>query len=359
MQLETLYSEFLSFLEENYIKDSPNWTGVEKNVKLSTLKKSFPYRKVTFFEFCNVLRDIYYYHKFLFKKNSHLDIWIFKVILKFLIKKQMVVIKDNKIFLKGFPNVFLPRMDEKQIQNELSKKIKITTKLSFIENLIGDEKFEWKRAYDQIPISLSSSIFLASKIFDYFPIKKKFLIIGDDDFSSILISFLDPSIEITVVDIDSEILSIIERMKKKYNLKNISTEQCDVRYSSLKKEFYGFLTNPPYTISGVKTFFDFGNKAMEEGIAFLIVGDESIRNRFLFLQKFFNSKNFIIRELINEKIYYPFREIFDEDVLDKKEIEETGLKIQKEDYLFASFYVLEKIPWKLKEEGKKGIYNYL
>jgi len=90
----------------------------------------------------------------------------------------------------------------------------------------------------------------------------------------------------------------------------------------------------------------------------LIVGNESIKNRFLLLQKFFNSKNFIIREITNGRISYPFRGIFKEDISDKKELEKLGLKI-KGDYIFASFYVLEKIPWKIKNNEEKEIYNYL
>jgi len=357
MKLEFLYSEFLEFLEENYIKESPNWTGVEKNVRVSTLKKSFVYRKITFFEFCSVLRDLYYYNRFLYGKNPYLDIWFFKVILKFLLKKNVAFVKNNKIFLKGIADVFLPRKNEEEIERTLKRKIRIKNRFSFIENIIGKEKFKWKKEYDQIPISLSSSIFVASKIFDYFPIKRKLLLIGDDDFSSILLSLLEPKIEITVVDIDTEILEIIEELKKKYSL-NISTKECDVRYSKPNGNFYGFLTNPPYTYSGVKTFFNFGDKTINEGVAFLIVGSESIRNRFLFLQKYFNSKNFIIREIINGKISYPFREIFQEDISDKKELEKLGIKIEK-DYIFASFYILEKLPWKIKEENEKSIYSYL
>jgi hypothetical protein len=358
MELESLYFEFLEFLKENYIKESRNWTGVEKNVKLSTLEKSFVHQKITFFEFCSILRDLFYYKRFLFEKNQNLDIWVSKILLKFLLKKEAAFVKNNKIFLKGFPDIFLRRRNENEIIEVLNKKMKINKKLTFIENLIGKERFKWKKDYDQIPISFSSSVFIASKIFDYFPVKKRLLLVGDDDFNSVILSFLEPNIQITVVDIDAEVLETIERIKKKYSLENISTEKCDVRYSKPKKDFSGFVINPPYTISGVKTFFNFGDKAIKEGLAFLIVGNESIKNRFLLLQKFFNSKNFIIREITNGRISYPFRGIFKEDISDKKELEKLGLKIEG-DYIFASFYVLEKIPWRIKNNEEKEIYNYL
>jgi hypothetical protein len=354
MKLENLYSEFLGFLKENYIKESPNWSGVEKVTKLSTFEKRFLYTKITFFEFCSVLRDLFYYNKFLFKNNPNLDVWTSKIILKFLLKKKMAIVKNNKIFLKGFQNIFLKRRTENEIIKKLSKVID-TKQPTFIENLIGREGFEWKEEYSQIPISFKSSIFVASKIFEYFPIKKKLLLIGDDDFTSILISFLEPKIKISVVDIDVEVLEKIEEIKRKYSLKNISTNRCDVRYSKPKNGFSAFLTNPPYTLSGVKTFFNFGSKAIKEGIAFLIVGNESIKNQFLLLQKFFNSKNFIIREITNGKVSYPFRKIYEEDVSDRNQLKEIGLRIK--DYLFASFYVLEKVPWRVKEI-KQGIYEY-
>jgi predicted RNA methylase len=357
MQLKELYDEFLEFLEENYVKESPNWTGVEENVRISTLEKSFTYQKTTFLQFCIILRDLFYYNKFLFKKDPNTDIWVSKILLKFLLKKEIAVVKESKVFLKDFSDVFFPRKTEKEIKKTLKKFLK-RKELTFIESLIGREKFEWKRKYDQIPVSLSSSIFIASKIFDYFPIKENLLLIGDDDFTSILLSLLEPEMKITVVDIDSEVLETIDEIKKEFGLNNISVEKRDVRYSKIKtKNFFGFLTNPPYTLSGVKTFFNFGNQAMKEGVAFLIVGNESIKHRFLLLQKFFSSKNFIIKEITNGKVSFPFRRIFSEDQLDKKELEEMGIKI--DDYIFASLYVLEKVPWKIKEIKERDIYEYL
>ncbi|MGC9149573.1 MAG: bis-aminopropyl spermidine synthase family protein [Candidatus Micrarchaeia archaeon] len=363
-ELFSLYNNFLNFLEKSYAKESENWTGVNKKVKKAKLKKILNTEKLTFIQFAEVLREYYYSHYFLSPNKTFLDIWLSKVIIKFLLKKDLIKIKNNKIFFKkNFSNFFIKQMNEEEIRKKLEKMgIKLNYKLSFVENLSGKKKFQWKERYDQIPISLSSSIFLISKILENFPIKGKILFIGDDDFSSIFLSLVEPKFDITVVDIDKELLDVIEEIKKDYSIKNITTVNCDIRKSTIKeKNFIGFVTNPPYTLYGLKSFLKFGENSICSygGKGIVIVGEEGMMNRLLLLQKFINKENFLIREIINGKISYPFIGIYKEDIFNREELKKLGLKISG-NYLFASLCVIEKIPWKVSEKyNPKNIYNYL
>ena len=95
---------------------------------------------------------------------------------------------------------------------------------------------------------------------------------------------------------------------------------------------------------------------------FLEIGDEAIGHRFLFLQEFFAKENLLIREVLANKIYYPYVSLHKEDkviserlfkIIDKKFVENSPK-------LGASLYIFDYIPFPVKKvKFKKSIYSYL
>jgi len=84
----------------------------------------------------------------------------------------------------------------------------------------------------------------------------RFLFIGDDDFTSLMVAALLCPDEITVLDIDLGILNIISETASRHNL-NISVCHYDVR-NPLPEDLFGrfdiVFTDPPYTSQSIKVF---------------------------------------------------------------------------------------------------------
>lgn len=88
--------------------------------------------------------------------------------------------------------------------------------------------------------------------------RRKILLLGDDDHTSIALSLLNTASRIHVVDVDDSILESIKKIASKYNL-NIETSISDFRYDrmdSLKTTFDTIFTDPPYTTPGIDLFVD-------------------------------------------------------------------------------------------------------
>ncbi len=226
------------------------------------------------------------------------------------------------------------------------------------------QDFVVKAKWDQMPISQESAVFVVQKILENIPLNKKFLFVGDDDFISVVLGLVEPNIESLVIDADEQLLGCLNILAKEFNLK-IETKKVDIRKTkNLGEKFVGFLANPIYTAAGVKEFIKFGKTQLgkDGGTVFLEVGDESIGNQFLFLQDFFSKNNLVIKELITEKIYYPWISLYKEDqeimrrfsgIIDEK-------IINKSPKLGASLYIFDFLPSRpQKIKFKKPIYAYL
>lgn len=88
--------------------------------------------------------------------------------------------------------------------------------------------------------------------------KRKILLLGDDDLTSVSIALLNVADKIQVVDIDSEVLNTIQTTADKYDLP-IEVEQTDFRNSNLEQfngQFDVVFTDPPYTSAGISLFLD-------------------------------------------------------------------------------------------------------
>ncbi|MCX6783936.1 MAG: bis-aminopropyl spermidine synthase family protein [candidate division WWE3 bacterium] len=84
----------------------------------------------------------------------------------------------------------------------------------------------------------------------------RILLLGDDDLLSIALARTKLPAEVTVLDIDNDILSYIQDISQKENLK-IKVQKYDARVSmpvSYKNYFDVAFSDPPYTPSGFGTF---------------------------------------------------------------------------------------------------------
>jgi len=373
MTEKKVYKDFLSFAKKDFFITAKKFSTSLKNLKLSDeiLEQFYEnYEKSPFFSFLTDVKTIIYSKKisdFILKKST--DEWEFCRYLRFLEKEGIIEIERNgkirvkdKSFLEKIPKP----QTEREIKQKIEEKLKIKVKPSdFVFNLFKKEvKFFPKIRFDQLPISQSSAIFIIKKILDYLPWNKKFLFVGDDDFLSVILTLVDPKIECTVCDLDEKLLQDINLLAKKYHLK-IETKKIDIsRQKKLKETFVGFLTNPVYTEEGVKKFVKFGRDQLgkEGGFGFLVVGDEAIGNRFLFLQEFFSKENLIILEIINGEIFYPQISLYEEDKELLKRFSQFFDKrtIGKIPEIGASLFIFKYLPQRPKRvKFKKSFYAYL
>lgn len=366
--LKSLYFQFLKFHEKNFLNDRKLWFGVKDlKIKEKKIKEIFlNYEKESFFEFCKRIKDIVFAKepiKETLEKWS-VDNWTPYYFLKFLKNKKIIDFKKNgKIILikKEFKKIFPPPQTEKEIKEKIEKKIKTKLILKAPSNYIFKTKIKAK--YDQFPISVSSAIFISSKILEYLPLYKKFLFVGDDDLMSVYLSLTDVNFRAKVVDIDENLLNNIKEISKKFNLK-IETEKINIfKTKKLKEDFIGFLTSPVYTFEGTKAFLNFGINQLGQdgGYVFLNLSDEAIGNRYLFLEEFFAKKNLKIEEVIKGKIYYPWQIIHpDEKIILKKYQKLFSKKIvENSPIISSSFWIFNFIPFKVPKPQKQPFYTYL
>ena len=161
---------------------------------------------------------------------------------------------------------------------------------------------------DQCPITNKDLIQRVNLIYKYLPPSenRKILFIGDDDLTSAVIgntSLLD----LSVVDIDKNILSTIKNCikKKQINLINLNIlDVIDGKISdSLSNKFDAFVTDPPYTEMGYKYFLTYGLRHIKmEGFAFVAVpymNEEDWTDELLFkVEDFLIQNGFVIIEII-------------------------------------------------------------
>lgn len=372
--LKKIYERFLSFDQVRFFVDVEKYSTSLKKIKVSrkVLKEFYDnYYRVSFIGFFSNVKDIIYSQNVFgfITKNSSED-WKLWPYLNFLEKEKIITVQSNgriRVLKKDILRVIPKPQNELEIKARIEKKLKVKVQeRKPVTTLFNKFKhFIVKGKWDQMPISQGSAIFVVKKILANLPLNKKFLFVGDDDFVSIILSLADPSIECLVIDADEQLLDCINFLALKFNLP-IETRKVDIRkQKDLGEKFIGFLTNPIYTEAGIKTFLKYGINQLgkDGGAVFLEVGDESIGNRFLFLQDFFAKNNLVINELTRGEIFYPYIELYEEDKEILRRLTSMGIDkkiIENSPKLAASLYVFQHIPFKPKKiRLKKPIYAYL
>lgn len=367
-ELRKLYFQFLKFQEKNFLKDNKFWFGVKENqIKKSKIREIFLlYERESFLEFCKEVKDIIFSKEPLKETLAKwsTDNWYSYYFFKFLKEKRVIGLKKNGklILLKKVFSRFIPKpLREGEIKEKIEKKLE--TKISLDSPSTYLFKTKIKPKYDQIPISVSSAIFIVSKILEYLPLCKKFLFVGDDDLVSIYLSLADNRIESLVVDIDEEILEKIKEISRKLNLK-IETKKINIlKEKKLNEKFVGFLSSPVYTFDGIKVFLRFGINQLgkDGGYVFLNLADEGIGNRYIFLNEFFAKNRLKIEEVIKGKIYYPWQvvRLDDQEILKRYKRLFNQKIVENAPIIASSLWIFNFVPFKIKKPKRQPLYLYL
>ncbi len=139
---------------------------------------------------------------------------------------------------------------------------------------------------------------------------KHLLLLGDDDLVSIVLALIgEPYAEITVFDIDTDILNAIEKISADLNLKNIRTRQIDFRKdlkSSDMNKFDVIVTDPPYTRNGISLFLNTATKLLKSsGYVYLYYGNSyKSPEKTLKIQEVISKYNFVIEDKIDKFARY-------------------------------------------------------
>ncbi len=133
--------------------------------------------------------------------------------------------------------------------------------------------------------------------------KRKVLLLGDDDLTSVALAFLHTADQIHVVDIDREVLDTVEQVTKKYSLP-IQTMHADFRNDnlvSLSNQFDVVFTDPPYTTNGISLFLDRGITSIQRrnssSIYFCYGNSSRATERTLEVQKMVLGKKLVFTSL--------------------------------------------------------------
>lgn len=151
-------------------------------------------------------------------------------------------------------------------------------KIGAIVNKISKLRPKSNELIDQCPISNKDLTQRVKLILNNVsPInKKRILFIGDDDLASAVLANLSKP-QLTVIDIDEEVLSTIKNAVFDHlNIKRINANILDIidgkTKDPIQSNFDVFVTDPPYTETGYKYFLSYGIKHLTmNGLAFLAV----------------------------------------------------------------------------------------
>lgn len=369
-KLRALYARFIKFSEYQGMKDVLTLSNVDiEKISTAEIKTVVSlYRRMSFFSFLRVLK--YFAHSkkvFDIVPKMH-DLYAVLIFVEFLTQENIITVASNGsiTFHKNEWKDILPKpQTEKKIAKIIGEKLgaKISMK-SPVTDLFSQMGFSMKTDFDQSPISQKSAFFVIHKILEHLPLSRTFLFVGDDDFTSVLLSLADPSIQSVVIDADKSLLQAIQRCAQKYNLR-IKTKCFDIRNPKrVAGNFTGFLCNPPYTEKGATIFMQYGLQHLgkDGGFAFLEHGNDGVGNRYLFLQKFFSEKQLITEEIIQGKITYPHIGLYEDyEVTNNRLAKFIDPKIiAQQPELAAALYIFNYVPFPIEQcPTKQSIYSYL
>ncbi len=171
--------------------------------------------------------------------------------------------KDDSVSLNDKGLKILSDYDLKSHMWSLSEELNFSDQESLkkIREIKNKYNPKPKREFDQF-LATPETTYLKSEILR----KKGFVknmniaFIGDDDLNSVSLATIDSSYNnITVFDIDEDVLNSVQNCAKDMDLKKLETVKHDAR-NSFGKEYYGkfdiVVFDPPYTKSGVTVFLE-------------------------------------------------------------------------------------------------------
>ena len=113
---------------------------------------------------------------------------------------------------------------------------------------------------------------------------RKILFLGDDDATSLIVGLLDLVEDITVIDIDSNVIDFLLQKANDLSIKNYNVVSHDLRDplpSNLLNKFDLVITDPPYTNEGLRLFLKRAQQALRTEIEINKIKHEIIGKKCL------------------------------------------------------------------------------
>lgn len=163
-----------------------------------------------------------------------------------------------------------------------------------------------KREYDQFYATTETIVKRIEKFMEQKDLqKRKVAFLGDDDLTSLAAAFMFSADEIVVLEIDDNIIAVIEKVARSYNLR-IQCIKWDLKKAIPQEFLHKFdtvFTDPPYTEDGFDLFLRRSLEITKEGglpAHYICYGTSSLsRERSLKIQHIINAYNLFIREKIH------------------------------------------------------------
>jgi len=159
------------------------------------------------------------------------------------------------------------------------------------------------REYDQFCATIQTVLKRVEKFIKEKDLqKRKVAFLGDGDLTSLAAAYIFCAEEITVLEIDENILNVIEETSRKFNL-NIQSVKWDLRKAIPRGFLHRFdtvFTDPPYTANGFDLFLRRSLEATKENSLsshYICYGTSSLsRERSLKIQRIINNYALFVRE---------------------------------------------------------------
>lgn len=313
----------------------------------------------TFVEFVLIVRDLLVFQNAwkVFDKMST----VIEDILSFLLflrevgiaefqKSGRLLVKDDSL-LESLVKPLKWRDVRKILERKIGNKFRLRSPFSSNLGIHHD----WAFTIDQMPMTTYSLLRNVEKVMEFFPLKDKILLVGDDDFLSIALASFGYSP--VVVDIDQKLLEEIDGVAENLGLE-VELLQVDVlKRRRIGERVTSFHANPPATLEGARTFMNFGLESLNKklgGICFLHLQTD-LGNRQIELQKLISARNLKVLEVVGSLATYPGKGVgLEKDAYWREITKNLSGKISAS----SSFWIMSCVPWRVSK-FKLGAYDYV
>ena len=216
----------------------------------------------------------------------------FSSVLKKMEKEGLIKIKNSYLLLtqKGKKTAFSLKIIPQSLPPLNICEIKMDKKLLKDYKNFGNKIFD-KDKFDQLQITGEGIVKKIEAMRSFDDLKdKKIICLGDDDFVGIALALTKEPKEITILDIDKEIIDYENNVLKKlgYKKRAFLWDFLKPIPRRFRKKYDIFITEPPDTVKGITLFFSRGIECLNKkgGIAYLGVGRNDLKeNDFLKIEK--------------------------------------------------------------------------
>ena len=208
----------------------------------------------------------------------------FVAVLKKMVKEGLVGIKNSQVSLtaKGKKAAASLKLSPQELPSLGVNEVKVDQKLLESYKKYAKGKLFEKDEFDQLqitPLGVAKKIAVMKKLGDLKG--KRIVCLGDDDLVGIALALTGEPKQITVLDIDPEILDYENSILRKLGYGK-SAFPCNL-LKPLPEKFKGkydvFITEPPDTVKGVALFFSRGIETLDKkgGAAYLGISRNDLR----------------------------------------------------------------------------------